>query len=107
MSGVKRSLIIVVIDRFRFSRSTFGTKPKTGKIFAKVDNICWLYNSFSFHFLACRDKFFLYDGSKIVRYYVKLMDGFRAMKCLIRLIRRKFGADLIWRSAKMKFLARI
>ena len=72
LSGAKRSLIFTVIDKLRFSRSTFETAEKNGKSSPK--SITVFDFVIVFVFFTCNDAFFLHDVSEIDLYYVKLMN---------------------------------
>ena len=73
ISDIKRSLIFVVAYRFRFSRFTFESAEKTGNSSPRWIMFFWLCNSF--RFLFRRNPFVFHNNSKIVRHYVKLMNG--------------------------------
>ena len=77
---------------------------------------CFLETIFFFGLASLKTKIFFpanpfiyIDNALIQHLKVFLMTDFSLKSSLIRkyLIRRKFGADLIWYMAKMKFLARI
>ena len=72
--------MFMVIDRFRFFRSTFETAEKNGNSLTRSLTFFWLCNSFSFRFLACRVVYFVHDDGTNALYFVKLMNGSRTIK---------------------------